>query len=254
MGCEVRAGETSAWAKPCLAELDEAERIETDLADNAWFRCLKDFSRQLTEFSQGRFPVCAPLLRGVGDLAAAMRGTDAFVMDLVDCGQGAERLLEVCADVRVGVLGRLAEQAGEWRNSYAGGGYPSKVWSQRSVTYYQEDCAAYLSPALFREFLLPHARRMSEAGEVSFMHLHSGCLYPVEILLDDGRYDIIEINIDHEGAGPDLHDLMDVFRRVQQAGESLLLWGEMSNDEMAYLCEELDPAGLSLQPIWPQGD
>ena len=39
--------------------------------------------------------------------------------------------------------------------THAAGGYPSLVWSRRSVAYHQEDSAAVLNPSIFREFLLP---------------------------------------------------------------------------------------------------
>jgi hypothetical protein len=165
-----------------------------------------------------------------------------------------QQKLDICAAVRLEVLSRLKTEIPPWHNTHAAGGYPSKVWSKRTLTYNQEDCAAYLGPDIFREFLLPPARKMASAAEVSFIHLHSGCLYPVDILLDDGNYDIIEINIDHEGTAPPLRKLLNVFKKIQQSGKALLLWGQMSDDDIVYLSKELDPSGLSLPPIIDSAD
>ena len=250
MGCAVYAGKTSAWTKPCLERPAPPELRDGDLDKNPWFTCLLQFTKELVDFAHERFPVCAPLLRGAGDVAAAMRGTETFVLDLIDSPGAGKDLLEVCATVRMQVLARLKAVIPPWRQTHAAGGYPSRVWSKKTVAYYQEDCAAYLNPDIFREFILPVARKMAAAAEVNFMHLHSGCLYPVDILLEDGTNDIIEINIDHEGAAPPLRQLLGVFKKIQHSGKALLLWGQMSDDDLAYLSQELEPAGLSLQPIW----
>lgn len=249
MGCDIRAGDTSAWAQPVLAEIDRVSELPVDLDANPWFHCLMDFTQQLLDFAQDRFPVCPPLLRGVGDVAAAMRHTEAFVMDLVDSPDLITALLEMCSQIRREIIDRLAAIIPPWHGAFAAGGYPSKIWSRHSVTYYQEDCAAYLSPQLFSDFLLPYARSAAQAAQVSFIHLHSACLYPVDIILSDGSYDVIEINVDHEGVAPPLGELIGVFQKVQQSGKALLLWGQMTQDDIALLLRELSPNGLSLQPI-----
>jgi hypothetical protein len=118
------------------------------------------------------------------------------------------------------------------------------------VAYCQEDSAALLSPDLFREFLLPLHREQCRAAEVNFIHLHSSCLYPVDILLENRCYDVLEINIDHPGgSSPGLPELLPTLKRIQAARAPLLLWGELSPGEWHKLCKELSPAGLSLQPI-----
>lgn len=116
------------------------------------------------------------------------------------------------------------------------------------VAYGQDDFLALLNPVLFREFLLPLHQNMCLTAAVNFIHLHSGYLWPVDILLEGSRYDVLEINIDHEGAGPPVHELIPVFQRIQDAGKPLLLWGEISPDEHRLLRKQLRPAGLSIQP------
>ena len=90
---------------------------------------------------------------------------------------------------------------------------------------------------------------MASAADVAFIHLHSACLYPVDILLADDAHRVLEINIDHEGVGPPLKALLPVFRRIQEAARPLLLWGHISQDDWKILKGELDPRGLSVQPI-----
>jgi hypothetical protein len=249
LGCPVFAGPETAWAQPFLSSPPDVSRLNTDLDRNPWFECLMAFTRELLSLSADRFPVCPPLLRGPGDLASAMLGGMDFVMGFIDHPKAMRILLDHCATMRLEVMSRLQATIPSWHGTHAAGGYPSKIWTRRTVTYNQEDSAAFLNPALFRAFLLPQERRMAGAAVVAFIHLHSACLYPVDLLLEDDTYDVLEINIDHEGAGPSLVKLLPVLRRIQEANRPLLLWGHLTSGDWALVRKELSPRGLSVQPI-----
>jgi hypothetical protein len=178
-----------------------------------------------------------------------MLGGTGFVMGLIDQPDAMKRLLDYAAQARSAVLRRLHAVLPAWRGTHAAGGYPSRVWCRRTVAYYQEDSAALLNPRLFRQFLLPLAKAACEAAEVNFIHLHSACLYPLEMLLEDGSFDVLQINIDHDGVAPPLPSLIPILRRVQTARRPLLLWGEFTPDDWRLIRRELSPAGLSIQPI-----
>jgi hypothetical protein len=247
LGCPVSVAAANCRAEPCLGRPDDLPGLAADPPCNPWLAALVRFTEELVEFAGGRFPVCPPLLRGPGDAASALLGGTALVTGLLDDPAATGRLLAACRRVRDEVLDRLGRLIPPWHGTHAAGGYPSKLWCRDSVAYYQEDCAALLSPRLFREHLLPLARQSCQAAEVNFIHLHSACLYPVDILLD-GPFDVLEINIDHRGAGPAVAALVPVFRRIQAARRPLLLWGQCPADDWDLLRRELSPVGLSLQP------
>jgi hypothetical protein len=249
LGCPVFAGPETAWTRPVLENPAAISQLSTDLDRNPWWECLLNFSRDLMDLAANRFPVCPPLLRGPGDLASALLGGTEFALGCMDAPEAMRALLAHCAVIRLEVVRRLQAEIPAWHGAYAAGGYPSKIWSRRRVAYNQEDAAALLSPALFREFLLPLDRRQAAAAEIAFIHLHSACLYPVEILLEDGAYAVLEINLDHAGAGPEIKTLLPVFQRIQQTDRPLLLWGQIGKDDRRRLLHELNPRGLSLQPI-----
>ena len=249
LGCPIVADKTTCWAEACQGGPDDVLSLDPKLEGNPWMKCLARFTAALVEFAGDRFPVCAPLLRGPGDAAAAMRGGMPLVLECVDRPDTARLLMEHCASVRMAVLRRLRAIIPPWRGTHAAGGYPSRLWARRTVAYNQDDFAALLSPDLFRELLLPLERQMCKEAEVNFIHLHSGCLYPADILLEDDRYDVIEVNIDHAGAGPDLAGLLPTFQKIQAAGRPLMLWGEIRLEEWRLLREKLSPVGLSVQPI-----
>jgi hypothetical protein len=251
LGCPVHVGETSCWTEMRSAGRHEVSRPKFDLQDSAWFQCLLRFTRELVQFAAGRFPVCAPLLRGPGDAACALYGPEAVAMALVDRAPWIDEVLAHCAAVRRQVLEHLCPVIPAWFGTYAAGGYPSKLWTSRPVAYYQEDAAAVLNPRLFAAHLLPLARLTRPLADVHFIHLHSSCLYMVDTLLADDTFGVIEVNLDHPGAGPPLAQYLPLLRRMQRAGRPLLLWGEIGLAEWDLLRRELSPAGLSIQPIIP---
>jgi hypothetical protein len=252
MDCRVAVAAANCRAEPCLTSLDDVKGLGVDLDANAWMDALLRFTRELVDFSAGRFPVCPPLLRGPGDTAAAMLGSTTYVTGFFDSPATMRELLDLCARTRLAVIDRVRAVIPSWHGIHAAGGYPSAVWSRRTVAYHQEDSAAVLNPSIFREFLLPALRIGCRAADVNFIHLHSACLYPVDILLEDDSFDVLQINIDHRGTGPPVRDLIDTFKRIQDAGRPLLLWGEFSPEEWELIQSQLSPVGLSLQPIVQQ--
>lgn len=248
LGCPVFAAGANCRAEACLAEL--AELPPVNLENNPWFQTLRRFTKELVTFAAGRFPVCPPLLRGPGDCASAMLGGLPFVMGLHDDPDLMRVLLEHISRTRLAVIRKLQDLIPPWHDTHAAGGYPSKLWCRRPVAYCQEDSAALLNPELFRQFLLPLHQEQRRAAAVNFIHLHSSCLYPVDMLLENRCYDVLEINIDHPGgSSPSLPELLPTLRRIQAARMPLLLWGELSPGEWQTLRRELSPVGLSLQPI-----
>ena len=252
VGCPIYAGETSCWAASFLSDSCDTSSLCFVLEDNPWFQCLVQFTEDLLEFADERFPVCPPLLRGPGDTAAAMNRPEAVVMALVEGEEWGGELLNYCAKARLEVLRRLQDMIPSWFGTYVAGGYPSKLWATRTICYYQDDFASLLNPSLFAEFLLPLAQMTKPLADIHFIHLHSSCLYMLDTLLEDDTFSVIEVNIDHPGTGPLLNQYLQLLRRVQNAGRPLLLWGEICPTDWELLQRELEPLGLSIQPMVKQ--
>lgn len=252
LGCAIVAGTNNCWAEPWLQHPQDIVRVCPDLDKNAWFHCLVEFSTELVELADDRFPVCPPLLRGPGDAACAVCGSERVLLSVVDGELWVREVLQRCAEVRVQVLQRLQEILPAWRGTHAAGGYPSKVWSSQTVSYYQDDAASLLNPRLYRGLLLPLARSTKPSADVRFIHLHSACLYMLDALLADDTFSVIEINLDLPESNKGLADYLPLLKRVQQAGRPLLLWGDVNPQDWDTLRSELQPSGLSIQPMVKQ--
>ena len=170
-------------------------------------------------------------------------------MALIDGERSVDELLAHCARVRLDVWERLQSVIPAWHDTHAVGGYACKLWTARTVAYYQEDAAAVLNPGLFTDHLLPLARLTKPLADVPFIHLHSSCLYMIDALLADDTFAVIEVNLDHPGSSPPLAQYLPALRRIQQADRPLLLWGEIDSSDWDLLQKGLSPTGLSIQPI-----
>ena len=170
-------------------------------------------------------------------------------MALIDGEPWIDELLADCARVRLEVVEHLQRVIPAWFGTHAAGGYTSKLWTARTVAYYQEDSAAVFNPRLFADHLLPLARLTKPRADVRFIHLHSSCLYLVDALLADDTFSVIEVNLDHPGSSPPLARYVSTLRRIQEAGRPLLLWGEIGPSDWDLLRRQLSPTGLSIQPI-----
>lgn len=249
LGCRVFTGKETTWAQSCLETSALVPPSSFNLNSNPWWQSLLDFTRELVTFSAARFPVCPPLLRGPGDAISAMLGPMKYAVGFIDAPGKMLAWLEFISTLRISIIQQLNAIIPPWHGAYVAGGYPSKVWSKRPVAYNQEDSVALLNPGLFTEFLLPCERRQCQSAKVNFIHLHSACLYPVDILLNESCYDVLEINVDHDGVASSLISLLPVLQKIQKAGRPLLLWGRFSQEDIRLFRSGLSPTGLSIQPI-----
>lgn len=248
MGCRVFAAETSAWSEPFLFDYAQLDDLPP-ASESPWFHKLVELTTGLVEWAAGRFPVNAPLLRGPADIAAALRGSDRFVLDFYDRPAEVARLLERCAQARQAVLQAIGAIVQPFHGGYTAGGYPSKLWTPgKTCLYNQDDAAAILSPRLFEQILLPLENSIARQADIAYIHLHSSCLYPVDSLLRDSNYAVLQVNYDHAGAGPRLPEILPTLQKII-AQRPLIVWGEFTRDEMALIAQTLGSRGLSLQPV-----
>jgi len=182
-------------------------------------------------------------------MAAAVRGTNQFVMDLYDHPDEARQLLDLCTQARNEVMRAILKVIKPFHGGYAVGGYPSKLWTpDHTCIYNQEDAAAVLSPRIFERILMPLEASVAALADVAYIHLHSGCLYPADILLRDPSYAVMQVNYDHAGAGPRLLEILPTLKKIIEL-RPLIVWGEFTLDEMTQLLTTLGSRGLSFQPV-----
>jgi len=247
-GCEVYVSPASSsiWAEHPDLSWEALARVGFD-PDNPWLLKLVECATVLREHAAGRYPVSAPILRGVSDIATALLGTQRFVLELFDHPAEMRQLLTRCAEIWQGVGQALVQAFGNFHSGQCAG--RRRVWTPGTCMLYQDDAASVMSPALFKEFILPHEHEILKQCSRTMIHTHSGTLrIMIDGLLSLPSLHAIEVQFDP--SGPSLVSLLGSFKRIQEH-KALLISGELADltrDGIQLLLKELSPRGLCLLP------
>lgn len=211
--------------------------------DETWLSKLGEFVRAIAAQAGGRYPLGTTLMRGVADVMAALHGSPEFVYALVDDPAGREREAQAIADLWI----RVARAQLDPMPAYHGGvgSYFYNLWMPGRGVWIQEDAAALLSPELFERCLWPAIERIIAAFDSVIIHLHPTGFLPINRILES-RLLAVEIHRDIAGAG--VEELLPVYRRVQER-KPLIIWGDLTEDELRLIRRHLDPASLAVLPV-----
>jgi hypothetical protein len=194
LGCPIKLVDGEIWIEPYPGDPEDVIRRGANFEHNPWFQLYLEFLRQLQARISSRFPVTAnALIRGVGDLAAAVMGVQEACLAWIERPRLMARLLRVCTD---GIL-QMVEAGYKVLRPFQNG-YPSVygIWAPGPVVSTQDDHSSLLSPKMYREQLLPYAQEVIRACPFSIFHLHSPGLHIAPLLLDLPELDVIEVGID----------------------------------------------------------
>lgn len=244
LGTPVRIGEESIWAEEGGFDYSSLDSLDVS-QDNPWRQKYLEFVAALTERYGDRCPVGQPILRGVSDMIAALRGASQMVLDLYDRPGDFQRLARLCADILIGLVREQQTIAKPF-----GGGYEVEqlsLWAPGKIIRIQEDASALLSPELYVTYVQGEDRRLTDAFDYSVIHLHSSSLFLLERILDVESLKCVQINKDVGGSA--VQEMLPFFRMVQARGRRLLIRGKLDHDDLELLRHNLSPNGLYLQIV-----
>jgi hypothetical protein len=195
----------------------------------------------------GRFPLATTLMRGIADLMAALYGSPQFVYRLLDDPSESERLAKRITALWIG----FAESQLELIPPFHGGvgSFYYNLWMPGRGVWLQEDAAALLSPELFERFVLPGVSAIAEHFDSTIMHLHPSDFIPVEFLIGT-ELTAIELHIDY--GGPRAEELVPYYRKIQSR-KPLIIWGDLTREDLDVVARFLDPQALALIPVVKDG-
>ena len=246
MGCPIFATENSLWAGPCVEDWATWHWQRPSLDAIPWAQKLLQIVRALVEHSAGRYPVSHTLMRGVADILCAMRGANRFVLDFFDVPKAVHRACELLADVWIEVASAQLDLVPPPDQGYVGGaGW--RVWTPDPLIWLQEDAMALMSPALYREFILPQDRRILGRFPFTAFHLHASALWAVDDLVQVNDLDILELN--YESASIDEEMTRQACMKIQEH-KPLVVWKEFDGqrfwDWLDQVSQQLSARGLML--------
>ncbi len=244
LGVSVQVGDEAIWAREEGFAYAALEKLDLSNA-NPWRRTYLEFVAALRDRYSTRCPVGQPILRGVSDMIAALRGAEQMVFDLHDEPERFRRAARACTDFLVGLVKEQQEVAGTFA-----GGYEVEqlaLWAPDRIIRMQEDGSAFYSPTLYAKYLQEEDARQATAFPYSVIHLHSSSLFLLEKILEIEPLRCIQINKDV--GGMDIAEMLPYLKKVQERGKPLMVRGKLDRADLALLRRELTPAGLYLQIV-----
>ncbi len=168
LGAEPVFAWDTVWYKECMGDILEHPALTFD-PDNRWWLRHLDMMKQALSASAGRYLVDIPDLIENIDILAALRGPQDMIYDLMDEPEAVARRIAQIDQTYFqyyDALYALLRQP-DGSSSYTvfhirGSGRVAKI---------QCDFSAMLSPAQFRQFVLPSLRRQVRHLDKSLYHL-----------------------------------------------------------------------------------
>ncbi len=110
----------------------------------------------------------------------------------------------------------------------------------------QEDSLAYFSPKFYKEISLKNHIKMINSFKYPFLHLHSDGLYCLNELYKIENLKIIDVTRDI--TGPSMIELLPTLEEIQKY-KPLLIWGDLTKEEIREFLNRLSPRGLCICPV-----
>jgi len=229
------------WPHPLLAEDEPLEALQLTLREE-WVAALCRFMAAVVARFGERYPVAVPFLRGPADVLTAALGTARACTEFYDHPTLMLQLTDACADAWQVVMRAVQRLIPPFAGGFVNNARP--LWSPGPCAYTSEDSTTFLSPALFRRFLLPADIRISQAFPYGFMHRHSVSQHNLAGLFDLNPTWAIEVTLDP--TGPTVAELLPTLQAVQAARRPLILFGLRDAAAISELRAGLSPRGLCL--------
>jgi hypothetical protein len=111
---------------------------------------------------------------------------------------------------------------------------------------YQADASNMLDVQMYKKFFLKYDERIIGQFPSSLFHVHSCGIHIIETLLHIESLKIIQVQLDREAVDCDLNAIIRVCKDIQKSSKSVLICGQLTDDELAMIEEALRPEGLAI--------
>lgn len=231
LGCRGVETDGTVWMEPCIEQPDMA-RFEFDPSNLYWQFTLRLAHDQL-RLGRGKFALEFPdLIEGL-DTLAAMRGTEPLLLDLVDRPEWVKQALERLNVLYFVYYDPLYELVKDER-----GGSIYWCWAPGRMSKLQCDYSAMISAPMFREFMLPVLRHLTERLDYCMYHWDGpGAIQHHDALLELPRLSMLQWT-----PGDGHEPVADkrwwpLFHKTIEAGKKVYIGG-VSLDDLAALRRE----------------
>lgn len=242
-GAELTFDQTTGWiGKPILKDYDNLEQDLVLNLDCKLYKTARELMSYAMERGKGKYLVSYPDMNYLGDTLEALRGTNDYLMDLMEEEDGVKKAHQI---INTGVE-KVYDQMDALLKS---GGSMSVNWMTmpcfgKMITP-TADIATMFSPAMYEEFYFDEMDRIINSKDVSLYHVDGkGVAKHLDLILEHKKLNGIQWV---QGMGEDRPILqwVPLIRKVQAAGKSIVCDVDKWDLE-AFISEIRDPKGILL--------
>ncbi|HUW31301.1 MAG TPA: hypothetical protein VM223_06780 [Planctomycetota bacterium] len=220
LGCKGVETEGTVWCEPIFNKPEDA-RFVFDKSNRYW-----DFSYRLAQealrVGKGKYLIqFEDFIEGL-DTLAAMRGTEPLLTDLIERPEWVHRCLRRITDLYFHVYDVRYDM---YRDEV--GGSIFWAWAPGRMAKFQCDFSAMISPAMFKEFMMPVLAEMTERVSYCMYHWDGpGAIPHHDLLLSLPKLTMIQWT-PGAGAEPVWHKRWwPLYHKTFDAGKRVLVWAD----------------------------
>lgn len=226
LGCTGVEMPGTVWFRPCISR-PETARFQYD-ADNFYWSFTQRLAREQLRLGRGRFLVQFPdLIEGL-DTLAAMRGSQALLVDLLERPEWVQGCLAQITPLYFRYYDALYDMVKDER-----GGSHFWAWAPGRMAKLQCDFSAMISPQVFADFMMPVLREMTARFDHCMYHWDG----PDAIRHHDQLLSLPDLDMLQWTPGAGTETIMDrrwwpIYHKTLEAGKKLALLGFSGLDNL----------------------
>ncbi len=222
LGAELRFREDEhgyGWAVPFVQDWDDVQIAFRP--DGFWWERTVAFAEALRRVADGRFLIAPPTMVANLDALSALRGPQDLLLDLVEQPDKVHRALQQVTRAWEEISDALAELL-----DFATYGSINRhgMYTTGRINVPQCDFSCMISPAMFREFALPHLTREFAGLDGGEYHLDGpGAIKHLEALCEIPDLDVVQW-VPGDGPGQEM-DWTWLYEKIDALGKGQILGG-----------------------------
>ena len=226
------------WAHPVHDSIEEIIDIQQE-KNNYSYKTIMEITQKSAALSHNHHFVAPFALGGLTDNIAGLYGTENLLLDMIGNPTAVKKTMENMKRIWIENFNSVQNIIKPAKNP--GGIGWIGIWAPETTFPIQEDFSYMISPAMYREFCLPHIIDIAETMEYAFYHLDGiGALPHLETVLEIEKIKVIQWV---PGAGKEkISDWYDVIKKIIAHKKSVQVFANA--EEIDELVKNVGTKGL----------
>jgi hypothetical protein len=184
------------------------------------------------------------VMRGTIDIAASLIGDENVIIAMYEHPDEFKELMDKQTDICINVMKVQNNVIPSFHGGYVN---PYGIWAPGTVTRHQEDKVSFISPKFYKEFVMPHDRKLCQAFDYTTIHFHSANHIHCDAITDITELGALQINLEPPPYGPTLNEWIVILKRLIKKKPLILQACKLTREQISNMLEEIPTQGLLLE-------